>query len=655
MKWIIQIAIIVFSLQIQAQNPLYIHMAEDGIHLRWQGVRDANFQGYNVHRKTGNNGSWELLTSTPLSLVQSSDEAESLSGTKSQILYGLLEKTGGAISAKEIADASQGSQFFESLIVINPELAWMLGERFTDLMTERGIRYAYRITWLDDNTESEWQESILQDPYQPESVPGPETINTEEGDSQVTLNMSANQQHLRTGDAITWNVYRSETRAGPFEKINFENFFPLSIETAEPTLSFTDRFLSNGNTYHYRVKMVNVTGHESDFSKTYSLTPRASTRAGILNFTAEILASQAILLWEMEQPGKDIRIWRQDGPNSEFTPIYTSLSVPGISRWIDEEFTPGIHYHYFMTLGNGNDLTYSDTLSLLTTDIVPPPIPTGLKAVVVDSQFVRISWNRSPAKDIAFYEVERLRSAHNRAGLKISGKNFKDTVLVDKFRKGAEGSNFYRVFAIDNSYNYSKGSELVQAKLPDISPPQSPNLFTLRQVGDSILFRWSELPDQDLAYFEILRGKWSGELEAIGQTQNTNYLHQAPDSGKYIYSVAAVDTSGNKSEIKDTLSITVKGAKPSAPSFIGAEEKGSGLLIQWEELNNPDIKRIMLSRINPVTGNRLDIWQGKATTTEFLDKYADPEKSWKYELQVYDQKWRPGEKSTYLYEAEDEK
>lgn len=64
---------------------------------------------------------------------------------------------------------------------------------------------------------------------------------------------------------------------------------------------------------------------------------------------------------------------------------------------------------------------------------------------------------------------------------------------------------------------------------------------------------------------------------------------------------------------------------------------------------------MMLSRINPLTGNRLDIWQGQSSTTEFLDKYADPKKSWKYELQVYDQKWRAGVKSTFLYEAEDEK
>ena len=573
MKWILNILLWMFCLQLQAQNPLYIHMAEDGIYIRWQGVRNQNFKGYNVYRKTGAGGNWELLNSTPLTLVQSSAEAQQLVGNKSDILYGLLEKSGGEITAQDLVNASEGSRFFESSVIVNPELAWMLAERYTDKSAERNSRYAYKITWLNGSSEIDWHESSLLQPYQPEAVPGAETIETHENDGQISLNMKVNTENLKSGDAITWNVYRSDSANGNFKKLNYTNSFPISLDSGEPYLSFKDGFLTNGKTYYYKVKMLNVTGNESKFSRVYALTPKASSRAGILNFTLDVLASKALIQWHIEQKGADIQIWRKDGPDSEFKAVYQSLSVPGNSRWIDNEFTSGVYYHYYMATEMDDQKFYSDTLSVLLPDISPPPPPTNIEAVVVDSQYVKITWSKSPAEDIAFYEIERLRSDHERAGLKISDKNLVDTVFVHKIHKGALGSNYYRLFAIDKSYNYSKGSELVKVKLPDNKAPQSPNLLKLYTDQGMLVLEWSKIPDQDLAYFQVLRGKYGGELSSVAEVTSNSYSEQTPDSGRYIFSVSAVDTDGNKSAIIDTLHITIHPLKPQAPQIRSAVKK----------------------------------------------------------------------------------
>ncbi len=125
----------------KAQDPIFIFPTDEGIWLRWQGFRNPALEGYEVYRRESTQSDWTLLTPVPLSFAKSETEAFTKTGKGANILYRLLGKNNGGITAKEIADISQSpsGNLFESMCVANPETGLLLGELYLDSTAVKGI------------------------------------------------------------------------------------------------------------------------------------------------------------------------------------------------------------------------------------------------------------------------------------------------------------------------------------------------------------------------------------------------------------------------------------------------------------------------------------------------------------------------------------
>lgn len=664
MRTILAIAIILPSLFAKSQAPVFTFPSQDGVFLRWQGLRNAELEGYNVYRKANNQTEWELLTMEPLTFVQSKPEGFALVGNEAEILYDLLGKSSGAITAAEVAAASQGEsgKIFGAMTVVNPSAALLLGELYLDGTAVKGTSYEYRITTIVSGQESDWSSAAIGVPFSAKEVPVANEVKITEGDARVSLAFEPNKEDLKSGDVVSWHVYRSDENSGPYKRVSFENPMPISINTGSgasaQTLSFTDRYLENGKTYYYRVKPINAAGVEGRFSKTYPATPAAKHfTIPLSDFDVTALGSRALVSWNSEVDEGQYRIFSSsDTDTNPFVNITSGVVLKGKGQWLDTKYIPGTVRYYFMELTTPDGKAwYTDTLQILSLERATPQSPETVQAVILDSMRVQINWSEVKNRAIIGYDVERLTEADDHDGILVNPKTVTGQSYVDTLPGNGFNAYYYRVFSKDASLNRSMPSRLATVKFPDLEPPQIPIFRRMDRRGDSLVMEWHEVPNLDLDHYTINLKTAPDNWQAIDSVSKTTYVYIADSSGSYSFAIEAVDTSGNRSGHSRTLHQTISPKPPRPPEITSAEKRGKGLEIHWEQPDSLRIRHLILTRINPRKSEQFDIWEGLPSTLSFFDKYAHYDKSWRYELRVFDKGWRELGKSTYLYKPpEDE-
>lgn len=659
MRAIVAIAMILSALFAKAQVPVFIFPSEDGIYLRWQGTRNAELEGYKVYRKTTDGAEWVLLTPEPLSFVQSKAEGFALVGNEAEILYNLLGKNSGAITAAEVAAASEGEggRIFEAMTVVNPAAARLLGELYLDETAVKGTSYDYRITTLVSGQESDWSTVSVGAPFSAKNVPVANEVEVTEGDARVSLAFEPNKNDLQSGDVVSWQVYRSDQNTGSYKRISFENPMPVSVNTgggaSEQTLSFADGYLENGKTYFYRVKLINAAGVEGGFSKTYSATPSENgTVVPLSNFDVTALGSRALVSWDSNVDEGQFQIYSSRDSDAEpFNKVTSGVVLEGKGQWLDTKYIPGTVRYYFMELNVPNGKVWrTDTLQLLSIERAAPQPPERVEAEILDSMRVMINWSEVKSRSIIGYDVERLTEADDRDGILVNLQTETGLSYVDTLPHKGRNSYYYRVVSKDASLNRSTPSHLAKVKFPDEKPPQAPIFWRMDRRGDSLLMEWHAVPDLDLNHYTLRQKTASGGWQPIDSVSQTRYVYLADSSGSYAFSIEAVDTSGNRSRRSQVLHQTIPSKPPPILAITLAEKRGKGLEIYWEQPDSVRIHHLILTRINPRKRRQFDVWEGLPSTVSYFDKYAHYGESWWFELRVFDAAWRELGKSTFVYE-----
>ncbi len=201
---------------------------------------------------------------------------------------------------------------------------------------------------------------------------------------------------------------------------------------------------------------------------------------------------------------------------------------------------------------------------------------------------------------------------------------------------------------MDASLN-RRASKLAAAIFPDKEAPQTPIFWKLNRKGDTLDLEWNAVPDEDLAQYTIFQLAADSSWQEIDSTLNTRLQFIVDGPGFHSFAVEAVDSSGNRSELSNHLEIVIK-KEGASPEILSVQKRGKGLVIQWAEADTSNFKTLILSRIDPGTGLRLDIWQGSARKQEYFDRYATYDSKWRFELNAYDNKWRKGKTAVFFYE-----
>lgn len=638
-----------------AQPKVITFRAADGVHLRWQGVRESGFGGYHIERR-GPQEAWTRLTTVPLQRATSQQEIERIAGFKTDLYLSLFE---AAQPPRDLTAADyqrvlsrQNNGLFEAICVVNPEFGKLMGEVYFDNTLAAGADAEYRIVALVNGAEREVGVSTAVGSA-PGTVPPVADLLGEAGDRSATLRWERDPALLQRGEVITWNIYRAERVLGPFQQINTAALLPITVSSGQSAQdqnqqTFSDEYLEAGTTYFYHIRAVNVFGIESEPSVAVEVTVGSEEiPPPPLNLAVEEFAGSARLTWVPPLRGKiaGARVYRIEmtAPEREFREASPPLSSARFraGEWVDLSVVEGKEYRYVLrSVGeNGLESEPSDTVTYRANDATPPAPPTGVTAIA-DTGSITIRWEPNGEGDLLGYQIERSSDDARISRLLLNDSIIAGTTIVDRLPRQSGTTYGYVVTAIDRSYNRSKPSAMIFARMPDLVPPTAPTIAELQAHDAKATLRWLPNSERDVARYRIYRGSdEKANPQRVGEVSGMEFTEQLPADGRYFYSISAVDSSGNEGARSKPVSITYRHQeRPLPPRSVKVERGSNYLRIQWEA-PAATVAGYVITRTERKTGEKRTIAQPKSDEREFKDWYADPSAEYEYMVQSRNNEW----------------
>jgi hypothetical protein len=178
------------------------------------------------------------------------------------------------------------------------------------------------------------------------------------------------------------------------------DFVTVAQSRGEDAAWLSDKSVSRGVTYTYRVRALGFIG-PSPYSNTVEVTvPAASPPAAPSNLTAEMSDGYVVLNWQDNSINENqFFVERCEGAGcASFVPVGSSnLNVP---TWTDYFVAGGRSYSYRVRASNSDgDSGYSNIASIVTPGGPPAPLaaPTNLSAQPVNKSQIRLTWTNNSA------------------------------------------------------------------------------------------------------------------------------------------------------------------------------------------------------------------------------------------------------------------
>lgn len=278
------------------------------------------------------------------------------------------------------------------------------------------------------------------------------------------------------------------------------------------------------------------------------------------------------LIWDKEIMEKDVKCfvvtfadnwegpWENvSGPLSPKTRTYTDNDAGQRGRG---------YYRVFVSDESGN-VAYSEMVINNIEDVTPPAQPYGLRALVDTTGLMYMEWNPNHEKDLRGYKVYFANQLDHDFVEASKGflysSYFIDTVDITMLTPHI----YYYVVACDNSYNYSKHSDTIEVKFPDLNPPAIVLLEDFRVDNGAVTARWRRSVSDDVANYFIYRKplnhkNWEciyiASPNDVGEDGLITFLdYPAPSSTPYNYCIEALDYSKKSSGKNGEFTVQVKG------------------------------------------------------------------------------------------------
>jgi uncharacterized protein len=442
-----------------------------------------------------------------------------------------------------------------------------------------------------------------------------------------------------------FNVYRSDTYEGKFEKINSAPVQVQSSRNADGTMNvapyfYSDTTLKQGQRAFYKVRGVDFFADNGPFTQPVLGKIKVDPHpAALLRPTVEAKETFIDIHW---QPAADKDIL---GYN-----IYRSQKYQGADTRINEHLVQGTFFrdtrvqvdlNYFYSVTAVNKGGYESLPSLnalgLAKDVTPPPV---VQALVGGSEraTIKLQWAGVTAEDLLGYRIYRTLRPDNMDWALINTEMAVDPVYDDVLTQNlSRYPYYYRITAVDTHYNESAPSEVVKVQLPDVTPPRAPGFTGSSVRRGQVSLTWKDVDVYDLAGYHIYRSTDGERQKITSEPVGLSSFVDAhpPVAASVVYEVTAVDQSGNESNPSTPLNLKVRDHQaPSIEHFTAAMDKKTVMLTMiskdkdlagfnvFRSRNNRDFIRINRDRIRDST---------------FMDAHVQKGNRYFYRVVVWDQ------------------
>jgi uncharacterized protein len=634
MKQFAQWTIVLFFLQAFAQHglaqsgdgsiKLLAKSKKDGIWLRWAPVNPnvwqlGNQYGYVVERFTVKangdleNPLGEKLTSTPLRVLQPS-ELDKLSATVKEakiikeLVYGNKVTTAfRPDDPKSVLARSKDMEnmFGVALLVCDMgiQVAEASGLFMKDLSAKKGVKYIYRVSIPYQNNKLVIEPGVLVTEFTDEKeLPQPYGVNARFDNHKATLNWST---LLDRGIYSAYHVEKSEDGKS-FTRLTQIPYVHMTTAPQSESAFYVDSLQQNSKTYYYRIIGLTPFGESGPTSQVVSGEGKDDLSGLLVIREGKVISgdNKVTLKWEFPQAMANqiggFSILKSNDPIKKFSEAATG--IPSDKREFMEALTFNNTYYMVVAIDkNGNERARSFPFLVQMEDITPPAVPTKLSGSMTKNGVAQLTWSANGEKDLKGYRVFKSNKPTDEfveiTKSILSDPSYSDTINTNVLNKKV----YYRVVAVDKSFNVSEYTPYLIMTKPDVVSPAPPLFIKTEIVDGKINLEWENSVSDDVARYVLLRRskldttsvkilEWPASDTRKKMEDNTIALGQL-----YRYMLTAFDSAGNKGSTSSRDIFYETGVRSAVAALKAtADRENKTITLQWQ--NGSRAERVFIYR-----------------------------------------------------------
>jgi fibronectin type 3 domain-containing protein len=374
-------------------------------------------------------------------------------------------------------------------------------------------------------------------------------------------------------------VYRSTGGNGSFDLTN--------LIGASSSTSYTDKDLSAGTAYYYKISASWVSGNgfkEGPQSSVASATTGSGPPGVPANVTATAVSPSSITIsWPAVPDAGTYQVYRSTGSSVSYIQLGGwSSSTSYTDTWL----IPDTEYHYKVAASNGYGVgSQSSAVSAETfSPSTLPGVPTDVWAMATSASNIRIGWPQVlEATEYRVYSSTTEDGVYERRVpySTITSTSFLDTAVLPSTEY------YYKVSACNICGESSLSSAVLVTTNSLSGAPGVPTDVTATvKTESSATVSWSEV--SGATEYKVYRSTSSaGTYSQIGSPSSTSYTDTGLTYGEtYYYRVSAFNTNGESAR-SPVVSVTIAppAAPPATPTGLSIHEVTvTEISMSWSEV-----------------------------------------------------------------------
>jgi fibronectin type 3 domain-containing protein len=487
-----------------------------------------------------------------------------------------------------------------------------------------GIVYYYRVTASDFRpNESPFSDAAFGVPVD-EKPPRPPT------DLLALPDINPETLELIWGpstsdDVMGYNIYRSLSSGGPYEK----------IATIGPVTYYTDTNLQNGTRYFYRVNAFDEVPNNSSFSNEVNATsldtipPETPSN---LNVTALSSGNALYISWDANTEVDLVNYTLYRSINNISFDIRAKVTAQ-TEYYIDSGLIDGTTYYYRISASDEapNESPLSEIVSGVPKDTLAPARPVGfwiINGTTLDS--LLLTWVLGSEADLVGYNIFRSNTS---GGPYTFIANVSIVSEYEDIGLESETTYYYVIQAFDEIPNNSTFSLEASKTTRDTIPPSIPTNLTVTTIptGNSLNITWDAAPELDVVNYTLYFSTdnitfFEKAIIPLG----TEYYIDAGliDGNTYYYMVLASDEEPNNSPLSSVENGTPYDIiAPSTPmnfTVTDQEDAEGALNISWDPVSTNADGSTCDDLVNYyLYSNKTGVWEQIAVLPPQSTSYVD--------------------------------
>jgi hypothetical protein len=553
------------------------------------------------------------------------------------------------------------------------EVAQMAGLGFVDHEVEPNEKYVYKITSLVPENLMKIEEGGvfigLQD-YEDLPKPLDLAVVFFDGKSMLSWNYAIHNQ--------TYNSYFIE-RSVDGKNFRRLNDLPLTSlnnsDKTDPLRMFYTDSIANGATYYYRIRGKTPFGELSPVSEVVSGKGEKKLPY-VPHITTKFYEDDKTVLleWEFMEEGNDMITGFELNQSDNVDGIYKAVvkNIPPEARKVRYDSLMPTNYMTITALGKNGSKRTSFPALVQPVDSIPPAKPKGFTGKVDSLGVVTLTWNSNTEKDILGYRVFKGNNK-NEEYSQITVSPHEATTYYDSVSvKNLNSKVYYQLVAVDQRFNMSKPSEILELKKPDFIKPTQPVFKSYKIKEGKVHLTWANSSSDDVIKHELYR-KESGTADwklvySVDSTQYADSSMQVAVSSnslpteklqtaqlpteplptanwtdenitegeQYSYTLIAIDDSALESDPAPPLTLIVPKTSlyPPLQGLYGEADREAGTItIRWKAYEEPNASKIAIYK--GVEGKATHLLKEISMDTKgIVDSKVKPNNTYEYLFRV---------------------